>query len=166
MAADTNLCFIREKIYKIRSAIMYTMSNELVKLPNNVVTAVRVDDEGQLWFLSKRPMQFVSECEQVFPARLKFYRKGISYAIEVSGKATIMHHEGYPEMNADHSNALEEKEVLIKMNMANVEYVDHGERKKSRLDTLLEMSYRWVLKHISLHRHPKPMLAKLHQQSI
>src|SRR6476469_3345757 len=93
MANDLNLQFIREKVYQLRSAIMYSMSNELVKIPNNVVTALRIDEEGQLWFLSKRPAQFVSECEQDFPARLHFYRKGTNFFVEVSGKATIVNHE-------------------------------------------------------------------------
>jgi general stress protein 26 len=90
MATDSNLQFIREKIYQVRSAIMYSMSDEVIKFPNSIATAVRVDDEGQLWFLCKKPVQFVSECEQNFPARLKFYRKGISFFLEVSGKATIV----------------------------------------------------------------------------
>src|SRR4030095_4399493 len=90
MATDSNLQFIREKIYKVRSAIMYSMSDEVIKFPNSIVTAVRVDDEGQLWFLCKKPMIWVNECEQHFPARLKFYRKGVSFFVEVSGKATIV----------------------------------------------------------------------------
>ena len=56
MSTDTNLQFIREKIYTVKSAIMYSMSNELIKLPNCLVEAVKVDNEGQLWFLCKAPV--------------------------------------------------------------------------------------------------------------
>jgi hypothetical protein len=73
---DSNLQFIREKIYQVRSAIMYSMSNELVKIPNNIITAVKVDEEGQLWFISKRPVQDLEQCEQSFPVRLHFFVKG------------------------------------------------------------------------------------------
>ena len=160
MATDTNLEFIKQKIYKIRSAIMYTMSNELVKLPNNVVTAVKVDDEGHLWFLSKKPAQFVSECEQVFPARLKFYKKGIPYAVEVSGRAVIVNSDVKSSGEAD--SAFDEKEILIKMTMVNVEYADHSERRKNSLETLMEIGYKWFLRTIAFPRHAKPVLSKLH----
>ena len=93
MRNDPNLQFIREKIYHVRSAIMYSMSNDLVKLPNNIVTALRVDNEGNLWFSCSRPAEYVEHCEKSFPARLHFHRKGASFHIEVSGKATIVNHE-------------------------------------------------------------------------
>jgi general stress protein 26 len=169
MATDSNLQFIREKIYQVRSAIMYSMSDELVKLPNNIVTAVRVDDEGQLWFLSKRPLQFVSECEQSFPARLKFYRKGVSFFLEVSGKATIMNNTSEvkqpPQANAEKTT--QQKPVLIKMTMINIEYVESEEkRKKSRAEIILENGYKWLLKTAAFHRHSKTVLHRLHQSSV
>src|SRR5258706_11538345 len=98
MTNDSNLQFIREKILQIRSAVMYSMSNALVKIPNNIVTAINVDDEGHLWFLSKRPLQYVEQCEQNFPARLVFYRKGIPFYVEVSGNAIIVNN-GYNIIN-------------------------------------------------------------------
>ena len=164
MATDSNLQFIREKIYQVRSAIMYSMSDEVIKFPNSIATAVRVDDEGQLWFLCKKPVQFVSECEQNFPARLKFYRKGISFFLEVSGKATIVNNNS--SLNIPEKN-LQEKPVLIKMTMTNIEYVEPEEkRKKTWLETTVENGYKWFLKHAALNHHTEPVLSKLHQSSI
>jgi hypothetical protein len=146
MLSDGNLQFIRQKIYQLRSAIMYSMSNELVKIPNNIVTAIRVDDEGNLWFLSKRPAQFVSECEQNFPARLHFYRN-------VNDGSDI-----------NTSIAGFEKPVLIKMTMKNIEYVEPAERKrKSRVEMMIENGYKWLARTIAFPRHSKPLLAKLHR---
>jgi general stress protein 26 len=156
MANDLNLQFIRDKVYQLRSAIMYSMSNELVKIPNNVVTALRIDEEGNLWFLSKRPAQFVSECEQSFPARLHFYRKGISFFVEVSGKATIVNDE-----TISTTQSVNDKPVLIKMTMRNIEYVEPNERKKNKFELTLDNAYKWILKTITLPRHSKPFLAKL-----
>ena len=90
MVNDTNLQFIREKIIQLRSAVMYDASNGLVKLGNDVVTAIRVDDEGHLWFVTNNPSHRIEECEQCFPARLCFYRKGIQFTMEISGRATIV----------------------------------------------------------------------------
>lgn len=166
MATDSNLQFIREKIYQVRSAIMYSMSNEVVKMPNNIVTAIRVDEEGHLWFLSKRPLHFVSQCEQSFPARLKFYRKGINFFLEISGKATIMGNNNEADVMATSDKTIREKPVLIKMTMNNIEYVEPEERKKSRIETVLENGYNWLSKTLAFDRHSKPVLTRLPQSSI
>src|SRR5438876_9480690 len=161
MATDSNLQFIREKIYQVRSAIMYSMTDEVIKIPNSIVTAVRVDDEGQLWFLCKKPLQFVCECEQNFPARLKFYRKGISFFLEVSGKATIVNNNC--SLSLPTEKYIQEKPVLIKMTMTNIEYVEPEEkRKKTWIETTLENGYKWFLRHVAIHHHSEPVLSKLH----
>jgi hypothetical protein len=165
MTTDNNLQFIREKIYQLRSAIMYSMSKGLVKIPNNIVTAIRVDDEGHLWFLAKRPAQYLSECEQCFPARLHFYRKGVNFFLEISGKATIVTNNSF-NSNEDTTDTTYAKPVLIKMTMVNIEYAEAGEKKKGRFEIWLEQGYKWLARHIALPRHSKPILAKLHQTSI
>jgi hypothetical protein len=162
MTTDNNLQFIRDKVYQLRSAIMYSMSNELVKMPNNIITAIRVDDEGHLWFLAKRPAQHLSECEQCFPARLHFYRKGVNFFLEVSGKATIVTNN----FSEDSTDTTYDKPVLIKMTMVNIEYAEALEKKKGRFEIWLEQGYKWLARHIALPRHSKPILAKLHQTSI
>ena len=169
MTTDSNLQFIREKIYALRSAIMYSMSTELVKLPNNVVTAIKVDDEGQLWFLSKRPLQLVSECAQVFPARLKFYRKGIEYSMEVSGQAEIVNpvvNLSSPEYDTERMNTTSQKPVLVRMSMLNIEYVEPTQRKKNWMDLVIANSYKWISRNLALPRHSKSFMGKLHQSHI
>jgi hypothetical protein len=51
MTTDTNLEFIRERIYEIRHAVMYTMSNGLVRIPNHIVSVIIVDDDVNVWCL-------------------------------------------------------------------------------------------------------------------
>src|SRR5687767_11787110 len=143
MATDQNFQFISEKIAELRTAVMYSMSNGLVKLPNDIVTFVNIDEEGQLWFLSHLPPQLLSECEKVFPARLHFFRKGHDYFVEVSGKATIV-----SDINtaADQNN---QNAVLIKMAMSNVEYREpHARKEKTKVQVMVEKSYRWMLRNI------------------
>jgi hypothetical protein len=153
MATDNNLQFIREKIYTVRSAIMYSMSNELVKLPNCIVEAVNVDNEGQLWFICKPPAYKVDQCASSFPARLHFYKKGTFFHIEVSGKATIMN-----DVYKDNSN---EKSLLIKMTMNSVEYTEPQEKRKNRMDIILEQGYKWLLRTIAVPHDTRPVLSKL-----
>ena len=158
MTIDTNLQFIREKIYEIRSAVMYSMSNALVKIPNNIVTAIKVDDEGHLWFLSKRPLQYVDQCEQYFPARLVFYKKGIPYYLEVSGNAIIVNNEYHMYGSDDLAETNEERPVLIIMSMKNIEYREAAVKKeKSWLERLLDESYKWTSNTIGFSLHSKPL---------
>ena len=81
MVNDSNLQFIREKVGALQNAVMYVSCNGLVKLGNDIVTAVKVDEDGILWFVTNRPAHMVSQCEQSFPARLRFYRKGVDYLL-------------------------------------------------------------------------------------
>ncbi len=149
MAIDTNLNIIREKIYKLGTAIMYSMSNEFSDLPNSIVKALKVDDEGQLWFACPRLLLCYYEKEQYFPARLHFYRKGIFYHLEVSGKATIVKEKYFKKFARNFLR--KEKMVLIKMSMNSIEYTEPYQRKeKNRLELLLDKAYNWLLHHVSV----------------
>lgn len=153
MSTDNNLQFIRKKIYAVKSAIMYSMSNELIKIPNCLVEAVKVDNDGHLWFICKSPSHQLDQCESSFPARLHFYRKGTFFHIEVSGKATIM--------NQIHADDSKEKSLLIKMTMNTVEYTEPQEKKKSKVEAILENGYKWMLRTIAIPHDHRGVLSKL-----
>ena len=145
MTKDNNFSFIRGKIAELRTAVMYSMCTSLVKLPNDIVTFVSTDNEGHLWFLSHMPIQLLSECEQVFPVRLHFFRKGYDCHVEVSGKATIISNLSNQEFLSI-ANVADKKAVLIKMTMSNVEYTEPHAKPKTPLQMIAERSYKWMLK--------------------
>ena len=156
MATDNNFRFISAKIAELRTAVMYSMSNELVKIPNDIVNYVNIDADGQLWFLSHLPPQLLSECEKTFPARLHFFRKGYDYFVEVSGKATVVS-DIYSSEETRDKNA-----VLIKMTMKNIEYREpHARREKTKMQLLVEKSYRWMLRNIGFPHSGESVLQKL-----
>ena len=157
MTTDPNLQFIREKITQLRTAVMYSMSNSLVKLPNDIVSLVKMDEEGQLWFLAHFPSQSLSQCERVFPVRLHFFRKGHDYFVEVSGKATIESDMAEPAMEGDNKTA-----VLVKMTMRNIEYKEPHAVNKTRLQLLVEKSYQWMLRHVGFSHTEGSVFSKLH----
>jgi hypothetical protein len=165
MANDVNLQFIREKITQLRSAVMYDASDGLVKLGNDIVTAIRVDDEGQLWFVTNNPQHPVEECEQSFPARLCFYRKGIHFTLEISGKATIVNDDySYDYIVPDVDRAKKSKKVLVKLAMINIEYTEpQAKRPKSRVEMMLENWYDWFLRTVSVQHDSESVLKKLRQ---
>ena len=155
MAVDGNLQFIRERIYEIRSAVMYSMSEGVVKLPNSIVSVVKVDDEGNIWFVCSPPLRRLEASECVFPARLHFYRKGISFHVEVSGAATIINQEFSENKTID-------KPLLIRMSMTNVQYCAVAEKKpKSKMEILLTDTYKWLLRTVAIPRQDRSILSKL-----
>ncbi|MBC7873919.1 MAG: pyridoxamine 5'-phosphate oxidase family protein [Ferruginibacter sp.] len=161
MANDNNLQFITEKIRQLRSAVMYSMSSSLVKLPNDIVTSVKVDEEGQLWFLSHSPAHLLKECEQVFPVRLHFFRKGYDFFVEVSGKATIVNTISTPgDLNTE--GGKNKDAILIKMTMANIEYTEpHARKEKTKLQVAAEKSYKWMLRNIGFQHTEGSVFSKI-----
>ena len=157
MTLDVNLREIREKIFQLRTAIMYSMSNDVCKLPNSIVNAVRVDDQGQLWFVCQKPLHDVVEYEESFPVRLHFYHKGVCFHLEVSGKASIVD-EDYTGSIPDDSRSAG-KLMLVCMSMNAVEYTEpYGKKERSRLEQWMEKGYKWMLSHVP---HPsKPVFSK------
>ena len=157
MTRDLNLGFIREKVNQLRTAVMYSMSDSTNRLPNDIVTAIKVDDEGQLWFICRGPHAAVKDYEQSFPARLSFFRKGYDYFIEVSGKATVI--------NGNYTGEKEgQRTLLVKLSMLNIEYTEpHTRKPKNKIELMLENGYKWFLRTAAINRGHGSVLAKLHQ---
>ncbi len=165
MRTDPNFQFISEKIALLRTAVMYSMSNSLVRLPNDIVNFVKIDEDGQLWFLAHFPSQSLVECERVFPARLHFFRKGYDYFIEVSGKATIEDITVVEGCNQVDGVGVK-RTVLIKMTMPNVEYREpHARRDKSKLQVMVERSYKWMLRNVGFPHTEPSVFGKIHQSN-
>lgn len=163
MTSDFNFEFIAGKIATLRTAVMYSMSNSLVKLPNDIVTSLKVDEDGQLWFLSHLPSQPLSECEQVFPVRLHFFRKGYDFFVEVSGKATIMNNS-FSDNSFNSSDVNNKKYVLIKMTMSNIEYTEpHTNKNKTKVEQLAGKCYQWMLGNFGFHHSSVAIFDKMHQ---
>jgi len=157
MTPDRNLQFIKEKITAVKSAIMYSMSNDLIKIPNSIVTAVNVDEEGQLWFVCNPPALGLEYCSSTFPARLHFYKKGTHYHINVSGKAEIV--------SSDYADSDKKGQLLIRMDMTNVEYTEPTVSTKSPVDLWIEKAYDWVLRKVGTPHNTKPVLSRLHSMN-
>lgn len=163
MTTDSNLQFIREKISQLRTAVMYSMSNSISRLPNDIVTALRVDETGELWFICRGPL--LKEYEQTFPARLCFYKKGLDFFVEVSGKATVVTDDpSTDDLQAGIDNADSQKYLLVKMKMTNISYTEpNARRAKNKLEVLLENGYKWFLRTAVHKEQSVSVLAKLHQ---
>lgn len=109
---------------ELRTALFFSMSDAVLKLPTSIITALKVDEVGHVWFLVNRPTQNISEFDRVFPCRLDFFKKGCDSQVKVSGKAYIV--SDPEELNGlvDVSEEIKKKAidelVLIKVKIQNV----------------------------------------------
>lgn len=134
MTADINLQFIRTKLEHIKSAVMYSMSNHLSRLPNDVIMFLKADDTGELWFTAHKPRRWVRHCERSFPARLFFYRKGVEFYIDITGTASIAGKEELAELE----NEIGPGRLLLKMTVSLVEYTEMTPKRSFSILTRLQ----------------------------
>lgn len=125
MDNNQQFIFLQNKIQEIGSAIFFNLSDAVLKLPTAIVSSIKVDDFGYVWFSLKKPKQNLKEFDSEFPVRLDFYRKGMNYYLQVEGKAwvvtdpeemnTLNEHSTQPLYNLTDS-------VLVKVKITKAEY--------------------------------------------
>ena len=128
MATNQQLNFLQDKIQEIGSAIFFNLSDSVLKLPTSLVTTLKVDDYGFVWFFVQKPKQNLNEFDNGFPVRLDFFRKGKSSFIKVIGKGWVV--TDPEEMNSFVTLPEEAKQlamnemVLVKVKMTRAEYFE------------------------------------------
>lgn len=126
--------FLRKKVMELEQALFYNESNAVLRLPTSLINALHVDEAEQVWFLIARPAQHLNEFDRTFSARLDFYRKGKSFYLQVSGKATIVDD---PEdinnslgISAEIKRQAASSMVLVKMKMSGIFYYPYPDTRK------------------------------------
>lgn len=90
MTPNQQLQFLQEKIKEINSAIFFNLSDAVLKFPTTIVSTLKVDDYGYVWFFVKKPKQNINEFETEFPVRLDYFKKGTEYFLQIMGKAWVI----------------------------------------------------------------------------
>ncbi len=147
MIMDNNRVFIENKLNEISSAVMYSQSNNIAKLPNDVVMFVKLDDTGQIWFTGHKPRNWVRTYEQNFPVKLFFYRKGVGFYMETTGVASIVRKEEKDDRDNNRSNSL-----LFKMTPSYIEYVETEKpRPLSGIYRPTSQFYNWLMQLLAIN---------------
>ena len=126
MDANHQLSFLQKRIEEIGSAIFYNLSESVLKLPTSIVSTLKVDDYGFVWFFVQRPKQQLREFDQEFPVKLDFYKKGLGYFLQVTGRGFVV--TDPEEMNAyvtlpeDIKKLAGEKMALVKVKIQKADY--------------------------------------------
>jgi hypothetical protein len=127
-ATNQQLSFLQEKIREIGSALFFNLSESVLKLPTSIVSTLKVDDYGFVWFFVQRPRQSLKEFESEFPVRLDFFRKGSGCFLQVNGKGWVV--TDPEEMNSfvtlpeDAKKLAMDEMVLVKVKIMKAEYFE------------------------------------------
>lgn len=129
MLSESHLPFLQEKISDLRSALFFSLSNAVLKMPTTIVTALKVDEVGQVWFFVNRPTQNIQEFDREFPARLEFFRKGKNFYLKIAGKACIVSDpeelNGLVNVSDDIKSKAMSQLVLVKVKIQSAQYVEN-----------------------------------------
>jgi hypothetical protein len=130
---NQDLHFLQEKIQDLKNALFISQNSSLLRIPTTIISIVKTDDLGQVWFFVSRPKQFLHEFDREFPAKLEFFRKGKRFFLHITGKAFIV--SDPEEINSlvgeEMMHQATEHVVLIKFKMQKADYFESavpGER--------------------------------------
>jgi hypothetical protein len=134
-AADTQMEMLRSKIVELQSALFFTESSSIVKLPTHVVSDVELDNEGQIWFVIPKPAMHIEAYDKEIPAKLDFFKKGKDFFVKVRGVA-FLQTDG-SEANSNEALSAEFKEkmnneevITVKVKIMDTELVDNTPQPK------------------------------------
>ena len=126
MLPQSDLQFLQQKIQDLKNALFFSQNTSLLRISTTIVSVIKVDELGQMWFFVPRPKQALHEFDREFPVRLEFFKKGREYFLHVSGKAFIVTdpedinglvHDDIREQVGNHL-------VLIRVKMLKADYFD------------------------------------------
>ncbi|OLY93674.1 hypothetical protein SAMN05444008_114112 [Cnuella takakiae] len=90
MQANHQLHFLQQKVQELGHALLFNLSDSVLKFPTALVSNPQLDEYGYIWFWVQKPKQDIAAFENGFPVRLDFYRKGALSYLQVSGSAWIV----------------------------------------------------------------------------
>ncbi len=144
------LQFLKQKIQDIGSALFFSQNNDHISMPASIITVLRVDDEGYVWFFVKRPLQCLASIEKGFPARLDFFRKKKGYFLQITGRAVIVDKkdidmDDWADISTEIQNNVLNELTLMKVKMLTVDYFDNSPTEEPYwFSNILHKLQQWV----------------------
>ncbi|HNA17971.1 MAG TPA: hypothetical protein PKG65_14075 [Ferruginibacter sp.] len=109
---DKKLRFLRKKIGEISLAMFRAETDSFLQLPNNIITPLRTDEEGNIWFFTAYKGEISKASDNSFPACLEFYKKGVEGRLFTNGLAAVV-----PDAHTD-----EQGKILIRFRIMHARY--------------------------------------------
>lgn len=113
----------------MQSALFFTESKSIVKLPTHVISDVELDSDGQIWFVIPKPAMHIEAYEREIPAKLDFFKKGKDFFVKIRGIAYLQ--ADTAEANAALSEEMrrkmnDETVIAVKVKVENTDMVDNS----------------------------------------
>ena len=126
MVTNKKLGYITQKIVETKVAILSCYTSGLLKIPNNIINTIHVDDKGQIWFFVGRPMQLISQFEPEFAVTLNYFKKGLGYYMNILGNGKLITDideiSSIPFLHENEKMEAIANNVLMCVKILNVEY--------------------------------------------
>lgn len=158
--------FLQQKIQELRSALFFSMTSSVLKMPTRIVTALKVDEWGQIWFFVQRPPQLIEAFDREFSAQLDFFKKGKDFFIKIIGRARIVYDPEEVTCLVDLPEEIKRKAmdqlVLIKVMILRADYYEHMISRTNWMRNLGDRLRKWMFKikpgHISYRLGHDPVM--------
>jgi general stress protein 26 len=120
-----NLLFLENKIQEIKMAMFRAETDSELQLPNNIITTIKTDSEGNIWFFTSCYGEYVQNIDQQFFACLDYYQKGQSCVLRLSGRASIIEVDSQSDTTEVETNSFSTSNIiLIKFKILHAEYFE------------------------------------------
>ena len=150
---EENLLFLKEKIAEIRFAIFKAEIHSELQLPNNIIQALKVDDDGTVWFITSCTGQHAKTVDRSFYTYLDFYKKGSDCRLQLSGQATIVEDDDQSFLNmSNYSKGLTGRLVLVKMKIMQAEYFENKTEPTGSMIDKVKIMFNNIFQSASPHR--------------
>jgi len=121
---------LKSKIMDLQSALFFTESVSIVKLPTHVISDVEVDEEGNIWFVIPKPTMHIEAFEKEIPAKLDFFKKGMDFFVKVRGVAILLTESDEimsdPALSAEMRERMKDTTVIgVKVKVVDSDLVDN-----------------------------------------
>ena len=130
-AQESQTQILKSKIIELQSALLFTESSSIVKLPTHVISEVEIDEEEQIWFVIPKPVQHLDAFDKEIPAKLDFFKKGTDFFVKVTGTAYIITDQEeidyHPTLSAEMKERMKgERVIAMKVRIQDSELVDNS----------------------------------------
>ena len=121
---------LKSKIMELQSALLFTESSSIVKLPTHVISDVELDNEGNIWFVIPKPAMQIEAYDKEIPAKLDFFKKGKDFFVKVRGMAflqtDLVEAKSNEGLSAEmHERMQDEAVIAVKVKVMETELVDN-----------------------------------------
>jgi hypothetical protein len=129
-AQETQNEILKSRIMELNSALFFTESSSIVKLPTHVISDVELDNEGQIWFVIPKPAMNLEAYDKEIPTKLDFFKKGKDFFVKVRGIAFLQTDLMEANANTGLSDGMKERMneaglIVVKVKVIDTDLVDN-----------------------------------------